>query len=93
MKAACSKCGLPWNVSVHKKLKKPYVCPRCSKEKKIALFVVGFIISCLMVPKFNSMANVTRGYQAVGGEVLIPVLYLLIAGLFKEIGGLLSDKI
>ncbi len=85
MKAACSKCGASWNVSIHKKLKKPYVCPWCSKMMKIALTVVGFIISCLLVPELNQMANAERGYQAVGGEALIPLLYLVVVGFIKTV--------
>lgn len=85
MKAACSKCGQPWGVSVHKKLNKPYVCPRCSRARKIVLTVVGFIICCIAVPKFNSIANDQRGYSAGGGEVLIPLLYLVVVGFIKTV--------
>ena len=91
MRATCTKCGQPWSVSIHKKLNKPYVCPRCTKIKKIALLVVGFIICCLLVPKLNGIANDQRGYQAVGGEVLIPVLYLAAVVLINEIGGLVNE--
>ncbi|ACL77361.1 hypothetical protein [Ruminiclostridium cellulolyticum] len=85
MKAACSKCGQPWNVSVHKKLNKPYVCPRCSKVKKMVLTAVGFIICCVAVPKLNRIVNVQRGYSAGGGEVLIPLLYLVVVGFIKTV--------
>jgi hypothetical protein len=57
------------------------------KAHRTALFVIGFVISCLMVPKFSAMANDIRGYEATGGEVLIPLLYLLVAALIREIGG------
>ncbi len=85
MKAACSKCGQPWSVSVHKKLNKPYVCPRCSKVKRTTLIVIGFIVNCLFVPRLNGIANDQRGYSAVGGEVLIPLLYLVVVGFIKTV--------
>ncbi len=85
MKATCSKCGQPWSVSVHKKLNKPYVCPRCSKVKRLALIVIGFIISCLFVPKLNGIANAQRRYSAGGGDVLIPLLYLVAVGFIRTV--------
>lgn len=92
MRATCSKCGQPWGVSIHKKLKKPYICPKCTKLKRIAVMVAGFIVSCLIVPKLNVIANEQRGYQALGGEVLIPLLYLLLVVLIKTIGGMINEK-
>lgn len=70
-------------VSIHKKLKKPYICPKCTKLKRIAVMVAGFIVSCLIVPKLNVIANEQRGYQALGGEVLIPLLYILVIVFIK----------
>lgn len=58
-----------------------------ARSRAVSLLVIGFIISCLMVPKFSAMANDIRGYEATGGEVLIPLLYLLVAALIREIGG------
>lgn len=87
MKAVCTKCGQPWNVSVHKNLKLPFVCPHCAckaRIKKLILYVVGFIISCLLVPLFADMAYRQRGYKAYGGEMLIPLLYVVIVGVIKE---------
>lgn len=57
------------------------------KVHRAALFVIGFIISCLLIPKLSVLANDIRGYEATGGEVLIPLLYLLVAALLREIGG------
>ena len=62
------------------------------KGKKVTLFVIGFIISCLLVPMASEYANTWRGYHAVGGEVLIPVLYLIVVGLIKEIGGVIDGQ-
>lgn len=57
------------------------------KVHRAALFVIGFIISCLLIPKFSVLANEIRGYESTGGEVLIPLLYLLVVALLREIGG------
>lgn len=62
-----------------------------AKFRTVALFVIGFIISCLLIPKFSAMAIETRGYRAVGGEVLIPLLYLLLAALMWESAGLVNE--
>jgi hypothetical protein len=85
MRATYKICGQPWSVSIRKNLNKPYVCPKCSKIQKIALIVIGFIISCLLVPKLNSIANYQRGYRALGGEIFVPVLYLVIIAFIKEV--------
>ena len=88
MKAVCKKCGLPWNVSIHTKIsKRGYICPHCTSKariKKVVLFVVGFIVSCLLVPQFADIAYMQRGYKAYGGEIFIPLLYLVIVGVIKE---------
>ncbi|OPX46342.1 hypothetical protein CLHUN_01580 [Ruminiclostridium hungatei] len=91
MTAKCSKCGAQWKVSIHKDLDSPFVCPRCSSKTKFktTLFFAGLIASCLIIPKLNCIANDARGYQAVGGEIFIPLLYLLVAALIREIGGFL----
>lgn len=91
MRATCAKCGQPWSVSIRKDLNKPFVCPRCTKIKKLTLLVIGFVICCTLVPKLNSIANEQRGYEAIGGEVLIPVLYLVVARLINEIGGFINE--
>ena len=91
MKAACTKCGHAWNVSVHRKIgKKGYVCPRCSNKN--ALLVIGFIASCLSVPELNRVVNEFRGYNAVGGEALFPFLYLAIYGVIREFKSLIKEK-
>lgn len=66
---------------------------RLTKGKKIALFVTGFIISCLLVPVALNYADNVRGYDATGSEVLIPLLYILLAGLIKEIGGVIDGQL
>lgn len=67
-------------MSTHKRINKAKIC-------RTAIFVFGFIISCLLIPKFSVLANDIRDYEATGGEVLIPLLYLLVAALIREIGG------
>ena len=87
-KAICSKCGLKGDVSVHKNLNKPYVCPHCqfkANTKKTVLFLAGFFICCLLVPKFSEMAHRQRGYKAIGGEVIIPFLYVAAVGFIHTV--------
>jgi hypothetical protein len=55
------------------------------------LMIGGFIICCLLVPKLNGIANEQRGYQAIGGEMLVPVLYVAAVALIYEIGGLINE--
>ncbi len=97
MKALCRKCGHPWNVSVHKKIgKQGYTCPHCTRKskriQKIALFITGFVISFLIVPICSELAYLQRGYRAYGGEILIPVLYLSLVGLIRELSDISIKK-
>ena len=97
MKALCRKCGHPWNVSVHKKIgKHGYTCPHCTRKskriQKIALFITGFVISFLIVPICSELAYLQRGYRAYGGETLIPVLYLSLVGLIRELSDISIKK-
>ena len=90
LKANCSKCGKRWDVSIHKNLKVPFICPHCQfrrDAKKIVLILAGFLVCCLMVPKFGEMAYQQRGYEAIGGEILIPFLYLAVVGLIDTVWG------
>ncbi len=50
---------------------------RLTRGKKIALYVGGFILSCLLVPVVAKYADNVRGYDGTGGEVLLPLLYLI----------------
>ena len=87
-KVKCSKCGLQWGVSAHRKSKKPYICPHCQFKvnvRKLVLFLVGFFITCLLVPKASQMAYQQRGYIAVGGEIFIPFVYLATVGLIHMV--------
>ena len=97
MTALCSQCGRQWNISVHKKIgKHGYICPHCTskskKTKKATLFLCGFMISFLIVPMCSELAYMQRGYRAYGGETLIPVLYLSVGLILREISGLSIKK-
>lgn len=61
-------------------------------------YVFAFLGGLILVPNAMATALVERGYTAVGGEVLIPVLFVLIVcayDSFKEalmLGGTKDDK-
>lgn len=60
--------------------------------KKVTLFLCGFVISFLVVPMHSELAYMQRGYRAYGGEILIPVLYLTVVGLLREISDISIKK-
>lgn len=61
-------------------------------------YIFAFICGLILVPTASATALVDRGYTAVGGEVLIPVLFVLIVCVydsFKEalmIGGTKDER-
>lgn len=63
-----------------------------AKIHRVVILFIGFIISCLLVPKFSSAANEIRGYKAFGGEAFIPLLYLATIALIREIGDLTQKE-
>lgn len=58
-------------------------------------YVFAFLGGLILVPNAIVAALVERGYTAVGGEVLIPVLVVLLVSCydsFKELSGLRGTK-
>jgi len=96
-KAMCTKCGVIWNVSAHIK-EKGYICPLCAYAKKKqsflkrnAVYIATWVIGLGLMPTMVKAAVIERGYKAIGGEVLVPLVIFLVVVLVKQVKEELQD--
>ena len=47
-------------------------------------YIKAFLVGLLILPFTIHSAHVQRGYEAVGGEFLVPILFVIGYGLYVE---------
>ena len=63
-----------------------------NRGKKVIVFVAGFILSCLLVPIMANYADRLRGYNGTGGEIFIPLLYLVVIAFIKSFSDIKKES-
>lgn len=72
--AVCVKCGREWQVGNREMPFYGYICPRCSRRRRLRSILMWTGITAFSVILFaiaRRQANAWRGYSAIGGEALL----------------------
>lgn len=68
-----------------RKSKAGHVVKRLKSLKWISPYIIALILGIALMPAAAKAAYITRGYRAIGGEILIPLLIILILNIGNEI--------
>ena len=54
--------------------------------RRKGIYIATWLIGLGLMPVMVKAAAVERGYKAIGGEVLVPLVIFLVVALVKQIG-------
>ncbi|MDF2578380.1 MAG: hypothetical protein K0S74_1864 [Chlamydiales bacterium] len=61
------------------------------KIKKAIPYIIALVLGLMILPFAIKAAFVERGYIAVGGEMLLPLLFVLIVAIKSEIKEVINE--
>jgi len=59
--------------------------------KKKGIYIATWLIGLGLMPTMVKAAAIERGYKAIGGEVLVPLVIFLVVALVKQVSEEVRD--
>jgi hypothetical protein len=61
------------------------------KMKKVIPYIIALVLGLLILPLAIKAAFLERGYSAAGGELLLPLLFVLLVAFGSEVKDIIKE--